>query len=139
MKAMSDNAQLIKDKLDIADFIRAYVPLSPAGKNLKGSCPFHKEKTPSFIVSPDRQMWHCFGCSLGGDIFAFLMRYENIEFFEALKILAEKAGIDIGQISGPDQKALNILYEANLLAKEFFKSQLTPAVQEYLASRGLKP
>lgn len=136
---MSDNTQQIKDKLDIADFIRAYVPLSPAGKNLKGNCPFHKEKTPSFIVSPDRQMWHCFGCNLGGDIFAFLMRFENIEFFEALKILAEKAGIDIGHISGPDQKALNVLYEANRLAKDFFKSQLTPAVREYLKSRGLKP
>ncbi len=136
---MSDDTQLIKDKLDIADFIRTYVPLNPAGKSLKGNCPFHKEKTPSFIVSPDRQIWHCFGCSLGGDIFGFLMRFENIEFFEALKILAEKAGVDIGQISGPDQKALNVLYEANRLAKDFFKTQLTPAVQEYLKSRGLKP
>ncbi len=136
---MSDNTQQIKDKLDIADFIRTYVPLTPAGKSLKGNCPFHKEKSPSFIVSPDRQIWHCFGCSLGGDIFGFLMRYENIEFFEALKILAEKAGVDIGQISGPDQKALNVLYEANRLAKDFFKAQLTPAVQEYLKSRGLKP
>ncbi|MDO8466935.1 MAG: DNA primase [bacterium] len=136
---MSDNTQQIKDKLDIADFIRVYVPLNPAGKNLKGHCPFHKEKSPSFIVSPDRQMWHCFGCNVGGDIFAFLMRFENIEFFEALKILAEKTGVDIGQISGPDQKALNVLYEANRLAKDFFKSQLTPAVREYLKSRGLKP
>lgn len=136
---MSDNTQQIKDKLDIADFIRTYVPLTPAGKSLKGNCPFHKEKTPSFIVSPDRQIWHCFGCGIGGDIFGFLMRFENIEFFEALKILAEKAGIDIGQISGPDQKALNVLYEANRLAKDFFKTQLTPAVQEYLKSRGLKP
>ncbi|MDP1719132.1 MAG: DNA primase [bacterium] len=140
---MSDNTQQIKDKLDIADFIRTYVPLSPAGKNLKGNCPFHKEKTPSFIVSPDRQMWHCFGCNLGGDIFAFLMRFENIEFFEALKILAEKAGIDIGQMSGPDQKALNTLYDINRLAKDFFQQQLTlsssKGVLDYLTERGLKP
>lgn len=140
---MSDNTQQIKDKLDIADFIRTYVPLSPAGKNLKGNCPFHKEKTPSFVVSPDRQMWHCFGCNLGGDIFGFLMRFENIEFFEALKILSEKAGVDIGQMSGPDQKALNSLYEINRLAKDFFQQQLTlsssKGVIEYLTSRGLKP
>src|SRR3989344_6519661 len=101
---MSDSTQQIKDKLDIADFIRTYVPLAPAGKNLKGNCPFHKEKTPSFIVSPDRQMWHCFGCSLGGDIFAFLMRYENVEFGEAIKILAEKAGIALSYAASPDYK-----------------------------------
>ena len=142
---MSDTAQQVKEKVDIADFIRAYVPLTPAGKNLKGNCPFHKEKTPSFIVSPDRQMWHCFGCSLGGDIFAFLMRYENIEFFEALKVLAEKAGIEVAKSFGPDQRALNALYDANRLAKEFYKAYLRstqPAPQkacDYLQSRGLKP
>ncbi|TSC81492.1 MAG: DNA primase [Parcubacteria group bacterium Gr01-1014_19] len=134
-----DTAQQIKEKLDIADFIRSYVSLTPAGKNLKGNCPFHKEKTPSFIVSPDRQIWHCFGCSLGGDIFGFLMRYENIEFFDALKILAEKAGIEIARSLGPDQKAIQILYQANQLAKEFFQSQITQPVRDYLAARGLKP
>ena len=80
--------QEIKDKIDILNFLRSYLPLSPAAKNFKGLCPFHKEKTPSFVVSPDRQIWHCFGCSKGGDVIKFLMLYENIEFFEALKILA---------------------------------------------------
>lgn len=135
---MSDTVQQIKERLDVADFIRGYVQLSPAGKNLKGLCPFHKEKTPSFIVSPDRQIWHCFGCNTGGDIVGFLMRYENLEFFEALKILGEKAGIDVGRTGNQDQKQLSALYEANRVAKDFFKSNLSGNSLEYLKSRGLK-
>jgi DNA primase len=138
-----DTTQQIKDRLDVADFIRGYVQLSPAGKNLKGLCPFHKEKSPSFIVSPDRQIWHCFGCNAGGDVIGFLMRYENIEFFEALKILGEKAGIDVGRVGTSDQKQLNALYEINRLAKEFYKEILrspqSDRAREYLKSRGLKP
>ncbi|MDP3892276.1 CHC2 zinc finger domain-containing protein, partial [Nocardioides sp.] len=113
----------IKDKLDIVDFIGSYIQLKPAGKNLKGICPFHKEKTPSFMVSGDRQMWHCFGsCSEGGDIIKFLMKYENIEFSEALKVLAEKAGIEIRKVSPMEQKQFGILYDINEAAKQFFKS-----------------
>lgn len=140
---MSDTVQQIKERLDVAGFIRTYVQLSPAGKNLKGLCPFHKEKTPSFIVSPDRQIWHCFGCSAGGDLIGFVMRYENVEFFEALKILAEKAGIDIGRVGTQDQRHINLLYEINRAAKEFFRQQLilssSKGVIDYLKSRGLKP
>ncbi len=140
---MSDTLQQIKDRLNTADFIRTYVQLSPAGKNLKGLCPFHKEKTPSFIVSPDRQIWHCFGCNAGGDIISFLMRYENLEFFEALKILGEKAGIDVGKTGTQDQKRINILYEINRAAKDFFKEALRQAqgnqATDYLIKRGLKP
>ncbi|MBI2025134.1 MAG: DNA primase [Candidatus Harrisonbacteria bacterium] len=134
---MSDTVQQVKERIDIADFLRGYLTLFPAGKNLKAVCPFHKEKTPSFSVSPDRQIWHCFGCGAGGDVIAFLMRYENIEFFEALKILAEKAGLDIRRVGGPDQRDLNVLYEINRSAKEFFKSNLA-AIDQYLKSRGLK-
>src|SRR3989344_9127855 len=100
----------IKEKLDVADFIRGYVQLTPAGKNLKGRCPFHKEKTPSFIVSPDKQIWHCFGCSKGGDVVKFAMLYDNLEFVDALKVLAEKAGLDFQKTATPDQKRLNVLY-----------------------------
>lgn len=131
----------IKNRLDIVEFIRSYVPLSPAGKNFKAPCPFHKEKTPSFMVSPERQTWHCFGsCSEGGDIFKFLMKHENLEFYEVLKILAEKAGVELKRISPADQKQFGILYEINESAKNFFKSELekSPVVLKYLSGRGLK-
>lgn len=137
---MQDNVQEIKDRIDIVDFLRNYLSLSPAGKNFKALCPFHKEKTPSFIVSAERQIWHCFGCNLGGDIIGFLMRYENLEFMEALKILAEKAGIDFKHSANFDQRQYAILYEINQAAKEFFKNNLNSfeSVKNYLSERGLK-
>ena len=138
---MNQNTDLIKEKIDVAEFIRQYVQLTPAGKNLRGLCPFHKEKSPSFVVSPDRQIWHCFGCGAGGDIFGFLMKFENIEFIEALKILAERAGISIAQVGRQDQKKYDALYEINRIAKDFFKASLRedlgrPALK-YLLERGL--
>ena len=85
----------IKDKLDIVEVIRSYIAVLPAGRNFKACCPFHKEKTPSFMISPERRSWHCFGgCNEGGDMISFVMKYENIEFYDALKLLAERAGID---------------------------------------------
>lgn len=140
LKLMNDSVAQIKEKLDIADFLRGYLNLAPAGKNLKANCPFHKEKTPSFMVSPDRQRWHCFGCGADGDVIGFLMQYENIDFIEALKILGEKTGVDISRTGTQDQRAVNELYEINRSAKEFFKKQLvaSPAAIEYLKSRGLK-
>jgi DNA primase len=137
----SDTAQLIKDKLDIVDFLKQYAELKPAGKNFKARCPFHKEKTPSFIVSPERQSWHCFGsCGEGGDIIKFLMKYENIEFYDALKILAEKAGVEIKTSANRDFRSHNSLYAVMEAAKNFYKASLekSPAVQAYLRERGLK-
>lgn len=133
--------QEIKEKLDIVEFVRSYITLLPAGKNFKANCPFHKEKTPSFMVSPERQTWHCFGsCNEGGDIFKFLMKYENIEFYEALKILAEKVGIELKKLSPSDQKQFGILYDINNSAKDFFKKELwaNRAALDYLKQRGLK-
>ncbi len=132
---------LIKEKLDIADVIKPYVHLAPAGKNLKGLCPFHKEKSGSFIVSPDRQMWHCFGCGLGGDMFGFVMRYENVDFIEALKVLADKAGVDLKISANRDERQYNVLYEINKAAKSYFVAALaaeaSAPVRQYLTDRGL--
>ena len=123
---MSDfTTQLIKDKLDVVTFLKQYITLTPAGKNFKANCPFHKEKTPSFMVSPERQSWHCFGsCATGGDVISFVMKYENLEFYDALKILAEKAGVDMRQSGNRDFQSHNTLYAITNDAKEFFKTNL---------------
>ena len=129
----------IKQKLDIVQVLRDYLDLRPAGRNFKARCPFHQEKTPSFIVSPDRQIWHCFGCGEGGDIFKFLMKYENIEFYEALKILAEKAGVELRELSPIDQKQFGVLYDINNAALRFWSEMFEDSsrAKEYLSSRGL--
>jgi len=133
--------ELIKEKLDIADFLRGYLTLNPAGKNFKALCPFHKEKTPSFMVSPERQSWHCFGCGIGGDAFAFLMRYENLEFGEALRVLAEKTGVELRGAGASAERVTGVLYDANREASQFFAQELerTELPRAYLASRKLKP
>ncbi len=134
-------AEEIKEKLDIAEFLKGYLTLQPAGKNFKANCPFHKEKTPSFMISPERRTWHCFGCGIGGDIFEFVMRYENVEFGEALRILAEKAGVELRRLNPAEHRFTGLLYELNNLAKEFFRNELARSgeAQKYLADRKLLP
>ena len=83
----------IKVNNDIQDIISHYVILKRSGRNFQGLCPFHKEKTPSFSVSPDKQIFHCFGCGVGGDVISFICKIENVNYREAIQILAEKAGI----------------------------------------------
>lgn len=85
----------ILDRLDIVEVISEYVQLKKAGRNFRACCPFHNEKTPSFIVSPDKQIYHCFGCHAGGNIVGFVMNYENLSFPEAIEMLAAKAGIEL--------------------------------------------
>src|SRR5215211_9172780 len=97
---MSD-IEAVKQRADIVDVISQYVPLKRAGRTFKAPCPFHQEKTPSFVVNPDRQTWHCFGaCSTGGDVFQFLMRRDNLSFGEALRQLAQQVGVEL-QRGGP--------------------------------------
>ncbi|MDP2629567.1 MAG: DNA primase [Candidatus Harrisonbacteria bacterium] len=136
-----DTTELVKEKTDIVKFIGRYVTLSPAGKNLKGLCPFHKEKTPSFVVSPERNTWHCFGCSKGSDVIGFLMEYENIDFIEALRILAQEAGVEMQLRSSQDQRSLDKLYEINQLSAKYFQAALWSEQGkeslEYLKKRGL--
>ncbi len=90
-----DQVNQVREKIDIVALISEYLTLKKAGRNFKAVCPFHNEKTPSFVISPERQIWHCFGCNKGGDVFTFLMEYENLEFVEALRILAKRAGIEL--------------------------------------------
>ncbi len=139
----SPEIQEIKDKIDIADFIGEYLHLIPAGTGIfKASCPFHNEKTPSMIVSPARQSFHCFGCGAGGDVFEFLMKIENLEFPEALKVLASKAGVTLSRQNREQLSHKNRLYDlCELTARYWHKILLdSPQAQEvrkYLADRGI--
>lgn len=137
---MAGEIEKIKEKINIAEFLKNYVDLRPAGRNFKAVCPFHQEKTPSFVVSPERKMWRCFGaCGEGGDVFKFLMKFENLEFHEALKILAEKAGIPLQRLNPREQKEFGVLYDINETAKDFFRDELAKneAARSYLLERGL--
>lgn len=125
---MDNTLDDIKKKIDIVDLVNSYIPLKKMGRNFKACCPFHDEKTPSFVVSPDRQIWHCFGgCQDGGDIFKFLMRYENITFYEALKLLAEKAGVKLKNIDFEDKEwsKKERLLEINKKSAEYYHYLLT--------------
>lgn len=130
----------IKEKLNVVDVLKQYIEVMPAGKNFKAKCPFHGDNSPSLMVSPERQSWHCFGCNVGGDIFTFVTKYENIEFFEALRILAEKAGVELKRVSPAEHRQFGVLYDINEEAKNFFKEQLAfrKGVKEYLKERGLQ-
>lgn len=137
----------IKQRLDIVEFIATYVPLQKSGRTYKALCPFHSEKTPSFIVFPETQTWHCFGaCSTGGDIFSFVMRRENVDFREALRMLAERAGVALRPL---DEAELALkgekerLQALNLKAAQYYhhllmESKQGEAARDYLERRGVK-
>lgn len=135
----------IKSANDIADIIGEYVTLKRTGTSYKGLCPFHKEKTPSFSVSADKQIFHCFGCGVGGDVIKFLTLAENIDFFEAIKILADRAKIELPQddtnIDFAKVKHKERLFQINLEAAKYFRSNLylpeAKAAQEYVTKRHL--
>ncbi len=135
-----DERDQIKERLDIVDFISEYLPLKKAGTNFKAPCPFHNEKTPSFMVSPDKQIWHCFGCGKGGDIFTFIMEKEGLEFGEALRTLGQRAGVEIKPRNPQQWGRKNKLYEINNLAAKYFhqaflKSREAKIARDYFVKR----
>lgn len=142
---MDNPVEEIKKKIDIIDFIGSYISLKKSGRNFKAICPFHQEKTPSFVISPERQIWHCFGaCSEGGDIIKFLMKWENITFFEALRDLAQKAGIKLKKTTFEDRvwKQKQKLIEINNLAAAYYqyileKTKYGKKASDYLLNRGI--
>jgi DNA primase len=140
-----DTVDEIKQRLDIVEVLSSYVPdLKKSGRNFKAVCPFHSEKTPSFFVFPERQSWHCFGaCGTGGDMFAFVMRKEGVDFKEALNILAERAGVAVVQRKLDEGKSeADRLKEINEAAAEYyhnllFRSAGGQSTREYLIRRGV--
>ena len=116
-----DQREEIKSKIDLVELINSYVPLKKAGVNFRACCPFHSEKTPSFMVSPERQIWKCFGCGEGGDAFSFYMKMENVEFGPAIRELAKRAGVTLkSYVPTQKEKDQDLLFEINHYAAEYY-------------------
>lgn len=136
----------IKDRVDIADIVSHHVALTKAGQNLKGLCPFHQEKSPSFTVSPSRQIFHCFGCGAGGNVFTFLTRVTGASFPEVVRDLGRKVGIDIGESDAQGRQSAQVrrFEQINHAAAAWFQRNLHDdrtgaAARAYLAGRGITP
>ena len=138
------DTQTIKDRIDIVQFIGEYVPLKKAGANWKARCPFHNEKSPSFMAHQDKQFWHCCGCGKGGDIFSFVQEMEGLTFPEALRLLAKRAGVAVDTFASEiNQSQRNRLLEINAAAAYFFHQFLldmdaAKAARDYLERRQVK-
>ena len=140
-----DILQRIRDATDIVDLVSEHVQLVKKGRNYSGLCPFHDEKTPSFSVDPDRQFYHCFGCGVGGNVFKFVQEIDRVTFVEAVKFLAERAGVALPERSGPSREedaAADELYRANDLARKYFRHLLLnddvgASARTYLKTRRL--
>ena len=136
---MSGNVEQIKERLSIEEVVGAYVELKRAGSNSKGRCPFHAEKTPSFVVSPSRETYHCFGCGVGGDIFTFVQEIEGLDFKGSLKMLADKAGIELKYEKGAEKNDNDELFAVLESVTTYYSENLTKNTDAltYLKERGL--
>lgn len=138
----------ILERCDIVEVISGYIPLKRAGRNFKALCPFHHEKSSSFVVSPDKQIYHCFGCGAGGNAIGFVMQQERLEFPEAVRFLAEKLGVEIPESSPAVNQAMALkqdILDLNDLAVEYFHNNLltrndpnVKSARDYLKDRGLR-
>ena len=137
---MRDTVSKIKESISIEDVIGSYIKLEKAGSNLKAVCPFHKEKTPSFMVSPSRGSYYCFGCGAKGDIFSFVEAFEGLDFKRALEVLAKRAGVPITYERSEKSNKKDKLYEIMEEATIFFENNLKdmPIASKYLLDRGVK-
>lgn len=140
---MNSDLEEIKSRLNIVDVLGEYIRLEKAGANYRALCPFHNEKSPSFMVSEEKQIWHCFGCQKGGDIFGFVMEIEGLEFRETLKLLAEKSGVKLENYNPQKAEKINRTLEILELATKFYEVQLWKGegkdkALDYLFERGLK-
>ena len=141
----SETIDAVRERVDIVDVISQHLALKKAGKNYRALCPFHQEKTASFMVNAEKQIFHCFGCGAGGDVFTFLMRYENLAFYDALTELAQRAGVTIpkGGNRPEDEKKRELLFDINQTAADYFHASLVnrkagSAARDYLAKRGIR-
>ena len=116
----------IRDRSDIVQLVGGVLDLKRSGRNFKALCPFHPEKTPSFMVSPDKQIYHCFGCGKGGNVFSFLMEYEGVGFVEAVRKLGKDLGIDVDKYlgQGEQREKLEPYYRALEFAIDFYSRML---------------
>ena len=133
----------VQSRTDIVELISSYIPVKRAGRNFKASCPFHQEKTPSFMISPQKQIFHCFGCGEGGGAFQFLTLIEKLSFPEVVEMLAKRAGLVVPYSSDKSAESKTVLYEAVKAAADFFHDNLTngkkyQAIRDYLEKRGIK-
>ncbi len=135
-----DDVEAVRQAVDIVDIVGRYVGLKQAGRDYKGLCPFHREKTPSFHVSPDKQVYHCFGCGAGGDVFTFLMRYLGLSFPEALEELAQEGGITLSRSPAPSGRG-EALRDITAATQAFFRRSLESeagrGARSYLQGRGM--
>ena len=136
-----ETIERIRNTADIYDVVAQYVDLKKRGRNFFGLCPFHSEKTPSFSVAPDKQIYHCFGCGAGGNVFSFIVEHEKISFIEAVQQLGQKYGIEVDYQSGPSNKIFSSLYELHDIAVKLYHnilfSEKGKAALDYLHNRGL--
>lgn len=136
---MSSQVEQIKAKLGIVEIVGSYLKLEKAGSNFKACCPFHNEKTPSFFISPDRETYHCFGCNRGGDIFSFVQEIEGLDFFGALEVLAQKAGIELKPVDIKLKSENERLYAILEEATKFYHTALLQSLEakKYVKNRQL--